>query len=155
MYLQWSEPIAHSLHIEPFTLPFSWIPWARWSSNNYYSHHMTLKRRVIKRRFRKSAIQAHNNRLKVKFNFPMHICGSVLGKRKSWKVRMDSSQDPTAGFIQGWLLSVLFTSGALSSPVFIDTAVQHWLLAIDRDCMAVGCLSLHSWIQFIKVNYQY
>ena len=35
-------------------------------------------------------------------------------------------------------LPVLLTSGALSIPVLIDTAVQHWLLAIDRDCIAVG-----------------
>ena len=63
-----------------------------------------------------------------------------LAKRKSWKVRMDPGQDPTASFFQGWLLSVLLTSGALSDPVPIDTVVQHWLLAIDRDRIAVGLL---------------
>ena len=35
-------------------------------------------------------------------------------------------------------LLVLLTSGALSDPVFIDTVVQHWLLDIDRNCIAVG-----------------
>ena len=33
---------------------------------------------------------------------------------------------------------VLLTSGALSNPVLFDTVVQHWLLAIDHDCIAVG-----------------
>ena len=36
------------------------------------------------------------------------------------------------------MLPVLFTSGALSDPVFFDTVVQHWLLAIDRDRIAAG-----------------
>ena len=38
---------------------------------------------------------------------------------------------------------MIFTSGALSDPVLFDTLVQHWLLAIDRDRIAVG-LSLES-----------
>ena len=53
---------------------------------------------------------------------------------------MDPSWDPTAGFFQGSLLSVLLTSDALSDPVPIDTVVQHWLLATDCDCIAVGLL---------------
>ena len=36
------------------------------------------------------------------------------------------------------MLSVLFTSGALSDPAFFDTVSQHWLLAIGRDRIAVG-----------------
>ena len=32
---------------------------------------------------------------------------------------------------------VLLTSGSLSNPVPIDTVVQHWLLATDRDRIAV------------------
>ena len=35
-------------------------------------------------------------------------------------------------------MPVLFTSGALSDLVLFDTVVQHWLLAIDRDRIAVG-----------------
>ena len=35
------------------------------------------------------------------------------------------------------MLSALLTSGALSDPILIDTVVQHWLLAIERDCIAV------------------
>ena len=35
-------------------------------------------------------------------------------------------------------MPVLLTSGALSDPVLRDTVVQHWLLAIDRDSIAVG-----------------
>ena len=35
-------------------------------------------------------------------------------------------------------MSVLLTSGALSDSVRIDTVVQHWLLAIDCDCITVG-----------------
>ena len=35
-------------------------------------------------------------------------------------------------------MSVLSTSGALSNMVLIDTVVQHWLLAIDRDHIAAG-----------------
>ena len=45
---------------------------------------------------------------------------SVLVKRKSRKVRMDPGRDRTVGFFQGWLLSVLLTSGALSDLVLID-----------------------------------
>ena len=33
---------------------------------------------------------------------------------------------------------VLLTSGALSDQVLIDTVVQYWLLAINRDHIAVG-----------------
>ena len=53
---------------------------------------------------------------------------------------MDPGWDPTAGFFSGLIVtvSVLLTSGALSDPVLIHTVVQHWLLAIDRDCIAVG-----------------
>ena len=36
------------------------------------------------------------------------------------------------------LLSVLLTSGALSNPVLINTVVQRWRLATDRDCIAIG-----------------
>ena len=36
------------------------------------------------------------------------------------------------------MLLVLLTPGALSDPVFVDTVVQHWLLAIGRDCIALG-----------------
>ena len=36
--------------------------------------------------------------------------------------------------------NVLLTSGALNDPVLFDTVVQHWLLAIDRDRIAVGLL---------------
>ena len=54
-------------------------------------------------------------------------------------------------FFQGWLLSVLLTSGALSEPVPIDTVVQHWLLAIDHDCIAVG-LSFESPSMQQKLN---
>ena len=36
------------------------------------------------------------------------------------------------------MLLVLFTSGALNNPVLFDMVVEHWLLAIDRDCIAVG-----------------
>ena len=35
-------------------------------------------------------------------------------------------------------MPVLFTFGALSNPVLFDTVVQHWLLAVDRDRIAVG-----------------
>ena len=41
------------------------------------------------------------------------------------------------------MLLVLLTSGALSDPVLFGTIVQHRLLAIDRDRIAVG-LSLES-----------
>ena len=34
---------------------------------------------------------------------------------------MDPGRDPTAGFFQGWLLSALLTSGALSDPIPIGT----------------------------------
>ena len=36
------------------------------------------------------------------------------------------------------MLPVLFTPGALSDPVLFDTVVQHWLLAIDCDRIAVN-----------------
>ena len=50
------------------------------------------------------------------------------------------------------MLPVQLTSGALSDPVLFNTVVQHWLLAIDRDRIAVGChLSLHPFVQFVKV----
>ena len=42
---------------------------------------------------------------------------------------MDPGRDPTAGFLQGRLLSVLLTAGALSDPVLIYTIVEHRLLA--------------------------
>ena len=51
---------------------------------------------------------------------------------------MDPDRDPTAGFFQDCLLPVLLTSGALSDLVLFDTVVQHWLLAINRDRIAVG-----------------
>ena len=35
-------------------------------------------------------------------------------------------------------MSGLLASGALSDLVLIDTVIQHWLLAIDRDCIAVS-----------------
>ena len=38
------------------------------------------------------------------------------------------------------MLPVLFTFGALSNPVLFDTVIQHGLLAIDRDGIAVGLL---------------
>ena len=41
---------------------------------------------------------------------------------------------------QGSLLPILLTSGALGDPVLFDTVVQHWLLAVDRDRIAVGLL---------------
>ena len=44
----------------------------------------------------------------------------------------------TKAFFQDRLLSVLFTSGALSDLVLIDTVVQYWLLAIDCDCISIG-----------------
>ena len=37
------------------------------------------------------------------------VLSSVLAKGKSWKVRLNPGQDPTAGFFSG-LLSVLLTS---------------------------------------------
>ena len=40
--------------------------------------------------------------------------------------------------------TVLLASGVLSDPVLFDTVVQHWLLATNHDCIAVGLsLSLH------------
>ena len=36
------------------------------------------------------------------------------------------------------MLPVLFTFGALSDPVLFGTVVQHWLLAIGHDRIAVG-----------------
>ena len=33
---------------------------------------------------------------------------------------------------------MLFTSGALSDPVFFESVVKHWLSAIHRDRIAVG-----------------
>ena len=62
---------------------------------------------------------------------------------------MDLGRDLIAGFFQGWLLLVLLTSVALRDPVPIDTVVQHWLLATNRDCIAVG-LSLVS-IHAVKI----
>ena len=49
---------------------------------------------------------------------------------------------------------VLLTSGALSDPVLFDTVAQHWLLAIDRDRIAVG-LSFESPPDLLKIDYQY
>ena len=73
----------------------------------------------------------------VKYSTEYSVC-TVLAKRKSQKVRVDPGQNPTAGFFQGWVLLVLLTSGALSNLVLIDTVIQRWLLAINRDCIAVG-----------------
>ena len=53
------------------------------------------------------------------------------------KGRMDPGRDSTAGFFSGL---IVVTSGALSDLVFIDAVVQHWLLANDCDCIAVGLL---------------
>ena len=58
---------------------------------------------------------------------------------------MNQDRDPTAGFFQGRLLSVLLTSGELSDPVLIHIVVLYWLLTTDCDCIAIGLsLSLHS-----------
>ena len=52
---------------------------------------------------------------------------------------MDRGRDPTAGLSSGLIVAgILLTSDALSDPVLFDTASQHWLLAIDRDRIAVG-----------------
>ena len=63
---------------------------------------------------------------------------------------MDAGRDPTAGFFQGWLLLVVLPSGALSDSVL--AIVQHWLLAIDCNGIAVlSCsLSLHPFVWFIQ-----
>ena len=54
------------------------------------------------------------------------------------------------------LLPVLFTSSALSDPVLFDTVVQHCLLAIDLDRIAVG-LSFETppVCTICKIDYQY
>ena len=51
---------------------------------------------------------------------------------------MDPGRDPTAGHFSGLIVAGLFTSGALSDPVLFESVVQHWLLAIDRNCITVG-----------------
>ena len=66
-------------------------------------------------------------------------------------MRIDPGWDPTAGFFQGRLLPVLFTSGALTNPVLFNTVVQHCFLAIDRDHIAVG-LSFESPPIYITFN---
>ena len=57
---------------------------------------------------------------------------------------MDLGQDPTAGFFSGLIVpgavNIWCTNTCISDLVLIDTVVQQWLLAIDRDCIAVGLL---------------
>ena len=51
---------------------------------------------------------------------------------------MDAGWDPTAGFFS--VLIVVGTVNIWSAKLLslIDTVVQHWLLAIDCDCIAIG-----------------
>ena len=57
---------------------------------------------------------------------------------------MDSGQDNTEKFWGLIVISAVNIIGVLSDPVPIYTVVQHWILAIDCDCIAIGfSLSLH------------
>ena len=58
-----------------------------------------------------------------------HFSRLTLGQYTTWL-----AAHPTAGFFQSWLLLILF---APSNLVRINTVVQHWLLAIDCDHIAV------------------
>ena len=52
---------------------------------------------------------------------------------------MAPGRDPTAGFSYSGVII-----GVLSDPVLIYAVVQHWLLATNRDRIAVGLsLSVH------------
>ena len=51
---------------------------------------------------------------------------------------MDPGRDPTAGLFSGLIVVGTVTSGALRDPVPFATVVQRWLLATDRDRIAVG-----------------
>ena len=78
----------------------------------------------------------------------MIVIGTVNIERMDPGQRMDLGQDPTAGFFSGLIvIGTINITGALSDLVPSYTVVQHWLLATDHDCIAVGLslsLSIHA-----------
>ena len=66
---------------------------------------------------------------------------------------MDLGRDPTAGFLGvDCCRYIPLTSGALSGLVRSNTVVQHWLLANDHDCFAVGLFSKYPAMHTIREN---